>query len=130
MGSIRNLAPLEPLDKCFMNFRFDIVKNSFNASSNTNYHMFAISSDIIDAWVGLQSFVLTTYMFIYTFVDFILNLILPLEKKRYDTNYDEYVSDSGDRSKRHRLRRLRKKISSRHPSPSTSRPSSPHPPSP
>lgn len=74
------------------------------------------SSEVGDAWIGLQSFVLTTYHFIYAFVDFLLDMVLRNERK-LDT-IDEEVSDSGQGSKRQRLRKLRHKFSKRHLSPS------------
>lgn len=76
------------------------------------------SPEVVDAWVDIQSFILTTYMFVHTFVDFLLNIILPIEGKT-DIS-DEYVSDSGEQSKRQRLRKLRRKISRRHLSPTPS----------
>ena len=80
--------------------------------------MFA-SPELVDAWIGIQSFLLTTYIFLLALVDFMLNLILPIEAKAPNTSEDE-VSDSGDRSKRQRLRKLRHKISGRHLSPTAS----------
>jgi hypothetical protein len=90
----------------------------FLVSSHIHFHMFA-STELANAWIGIQSFILTTYMFLLALVDFMLKIILPIDTK-VDNSSEDDVSDSSERSKRQRLRRLRHKLSGRHLSPTVS----------
>jgi hypothetical protein len=71
-----------------------------------------MQQDITDALIATQSFILTIYIFTLAFIDFVLNLVLPV-KLQIPKQQDTQTCLSGP-PERHRLQRLRNNLFNHH----------------